>query len=149
MFSGNVKMAFGSVRRARWRSLMTMFGIIVGITSVVTIVSLGEGVKRQMVSQIDHLGPNVITIRPGKVVTRRDGEITKVNLTSLFGGGTLSEKDLTTTQKTEGVKVAVPTNVVAADVTADGVDFYAMDPATFAQTSSISIGIGGGISIGG
>jgi len=43
------------------------------------------------------------------------------------------------------------TTVVTEPVkwTADGVDFYAMDPATFAQTSSISIGIGGGISIGG
>lgn len=47
--------------------------------------------------------------------------------------------------------VASWTTVVTEPVkwTADGVDFYTMDPATFAQTSSISIGLGGGISIGG
>lgn len=120
MFSGNIKMALGSIRRARWRSFLTMLGVIIGIAAVVTIVSLGEGVKRQMVSQINHLGPHVVTIRAGSIVSRdKMGTVKKVNVTALFGGGTLSEKDLTTAQKTDGIKVAVPANLVTATVTAD------------------------------
>ena len=124
MFSGNVKMAVDSIRQARWRSLLTMLGIIVGITSVVTIVSLGEGVKQQVAGQINHLGTNLITVRSGKAVNRdASGKITSVNFTNLFSGNTLSEKDLEVVQKTSGVKIAVPTSVVSGTANFDGTDY--------------------------
>src|SRR6185436_5615284 len=114
MFSGNVKMAIDSIRQARWRSLLTMLGIIVGITSVVTIVSLGEGVKQQVAGQINHLGTNLITVRSGKAVNRdANGKITSINFTNLFSGNTLTEKDLEVIKKTSGVRIAVPTSVVS------------------------------------
>jgi hypothetical protein len=41
MISEYFKMALSSIRGAKFRSGLTMFGIIVGVSSVVTIVSLG------------------------------------------------------------------------------------------------------------
>ena len=43
IYSGNVKSAWYSLRASRVRSFFTMLGVIIGITSVVTVVSLGTG----------------------------------------------------------------------------------------------------------
>ena len=119
MFRGNLKMAFGSLKSARWRSLLTMFGIIVGVVSVVTTVSLGEGIKHQLLGQISHSGSDLITVRPGKIVSRdSSGAIQKVNLTYAysFGGGSLSEGDINTVAQTNNVKQSSPIGLLAVGV---------------------------------
>jgi putative ABC transport system permease protein len=106
---GNVKMAVAALRSSRWRSLLTMLGIIIGVLSVITTVSLGEGIKQRIVGQITRSGPDLITVRPGRIVTRdQHGSITSVNLLSAFNLGSLSEDDLHTIQNTKDVKEAVP-----------------------------------------
>lgn len=109
IFRGDVKHALASIRGARWRSLLTMLGVIIGVMSVVVTVSLGQGVKQQTVGQINHLGPNLITVRPGRIVNRDDaGRISSVNLLSLFGTSALTENDLNVIRNTKGVKTVVP-----------------------------------------
>jgi ABC-type antimicrobial peptide transport system permease subunit len=119
---GNIKTAIASVRAAKWRSLLTMMGIIIGIVSVVTVVSIGEGVKKQVVSQINNRGSDLITVRPGQLVNRNtSGEITGVNLFSgLTATGALSDKDVDAIRKTKGVKQAVPLSIVAGTIVYDG-----------------------------
>lgn len=119
MFGGYVKMALGSLRSSKWRSMLTMLGIIIGVVSVVTTVSLGEGVKQQVIGQINRLGTDLITVRPGNIVTRdTQGNITKVNIVNSygFGGGSLSERDYATIQKTPGIKYAVPISLISGGV---------------------------------
>lgn len=97
MFSGNYALALRVIRQSKWQSFFTMFGIIVGIVSVVTIVSLGEGIKQQVVKQVNQLGSDLVTVRPGNVVTRnKSGDITGVNPSYAygFGSGTLNEEDV-------------------------------------------------------
>ncbi len=109
----NLKMAITSLRQTKWRSFLTMLGIIIGVASVITTVSLGEGIKQQVVGQINHLGADLITIRPGKTLNRdANGNITGVNLFSAIGAATLTEADLKVVQETSGVKVAVPLSIV-------------------------------------
>jgi putative ABC transport system permease protein len=103
-----------------------MFGIVVGIVSVVTTVSLGEGIKRQVLSQTNHVGGNLLTVRPGNIVQRdKNNAITKVNpaLAYGFGNGSLSESDITVVHKTEGVKDASPLSLLNAGVNS-GTDRY-------------------------
>lgn len=116
---GNVKTAIASVRAAKWRSFLTMMGVIIGIVSVVTIVSIGEGIKHQVVSQINHLGKDLVTVRPGQLVNRNaKGQITGVNLFSGYTTtGALSDKDVAAIKKTKGVKRAVPLSIVAGPIT--------------------------------
>lgn len=101
-----------------------MLGIIIGVSSVLIIVSLGEGVKRQVVEQINHLGPDLITVRPGKAVSRDEaGTVQSVSLLTTFGGGSMSESDLEIIRLTPNVKVAVPISVVPGLARVDSREF--------------------------
>ena len=75
MILTNVKMALSSIRANRIRSFLTMLGVIIGVTSVVMTVSIGEGVKNQVLGQISKLGSNIITIQPGKPGVDSSGKI--------------------------------------------------------------------------
>ncbi|PKM80813.1 MAG: hypothetical protein CVU89_11740 [Firmicutes bacterium HGW-Firmicutes-14] len=48
------------------RSLLTMLGVIIGVGSVITLVSIGEGVRASVSEQIQGLGSNIILVTPGK-----------------------------------------------------------------------------------
>lgn len=61
-FSRLLKMAISSVWANKMRSFLTMLGIIIGISSVIVLVGMGEGTKQQVASQIESLGTNLITI---------------------------------------------------------------------------------------
>lgn len=111
MSNSNVRMALSSLRSARWRSLLTMFGIIIGVIAVVITLSIGEGVKRQITDQLDRLGQNVIVVRPGGSTTRAN---TYVGAAGVFAGLTtspLTASDLAAVKNAPGVKAAVPLGV--------------------------------------
>jgi putative ABC transport system permease protein len=50
------------------RSFLTMLGIIIGVASVIALMSIGKGTTNQVLSNIESLGSNLITIRPGGTV---------------------------------------------------------------------------------
>ncbi len=120
MINVNTRMALASIGSARWRSFLTMLGVIIGVLSVVTIVSLGEGVKQQLGAQVKRSGQDLLTVRGGHLATRSNqGKITSVNLLNLFGGNALSDSDLQTIQKVPGLKLVAPFAVVAGVPQAD------------------------------
>lgn len=57
-----IKMAVHNIMANKGRSFLTMLGIIIGIASVIAIVSVGEGTKNQMNSEIDDIGGGQIAI---------------------------------------------------------------------------------------
>lgn len=63
---GNVRMALSNIKNTRWRSGATMFGVIVAVVPVLTILGIGEGVKRQVVEQVKSFGSDVMLVRPGE-----------------------------------------------------------------------------------
>jgi len=65
-FSEAFKMALISMTSHRMRTLLTMLGIIIGITSVVSVVALGQGARQKVISDISAMGTNVIDVMPGK-----------------------------------------------------------------------------------
>lgn len=124
MVTGNFKMAFDSIRSAKMRSFLTMLGIIIGVVSVVTIVSIGEGVKHQISGQISNLGPDLITIKPGKTVSRdSSGHISGVNFLTSFAGSALTENDLKVITDSPDVKTVVPLSFVTGAPRVDNKDF--------------------------
>jgi putative ABC transport system permease protein len=54
--------ALQSVKANKMRSFLTMLGIIIGISSVITIVSIGQGGKEAIMGEFDDLGTNVINV---------------------------------------------------------------------------------------
>lgn len=116
---GNVRMALASIRGAKWRSMLTMLGVIIGIVSVVMVVGIGEGVKQSIAHQVDQFGKDLITVRPGNVKTDRGHGITSTDL--FFGLNSVSGltgRDLAVVKKSEHVRVAAPLSLVPGEVKA-------------------------------
>ncbi len=58
------KIAIRALLNNKTRSLLTMFGIIIGVASVITMLAIGEGSKKSIQSTIEGMGSNMITIFP-------------------------------------------------------------------------------------
>ena len=58
----NVQMALDAVWTNRFRSMLTILGIVIGITTVVTVASLLTGLRKGVVTFFDELGPDNIFI---------------------------------------------------------------------------------------
>jgi putative ABC transport system permease protein len=54
-----------AVRAHRLRSILTMLGIVIGISSVILTVGLGQGAQDQVRQQISALGSNLLIVSPG------------------------------------------------------------------------------------
>ncbi len=68
-FKELIKLSLGAVFSYRLRSFLTALGITVGITAVVLLTSLGEGVHRFVLAEFTQFGTNLIGIAPGKTTT--------------------------------------------------------------------------------
>jgi putative ABC transport system permease protein len=67
-----IKLSINALRKNVLRTLLTMLGIIIGIASVIIIMSLGEGTTASIVDRISSFGANNVTISPGR---RRMGPV--------------------------------------------------------------------------
>jgi putative ABC transport system permease protein len=47
------------------RSILTVLGVVIGVASVITLMSIGRGTEAEILSNIQSLGSNLVTIRPG------------------------------------------------------------------------------------
>ena len=57
-----VKIAFRGILDNKLRSFLTMLGIIIGVTSVIALVSIGQGATAKVTEQIQSLGSNLLTV---------------------------------------------------------------------------------------
>ncbi|CQR23325.1 ABC transporter ATP-binding protein [Yersinia enterocolitica] len=57
-------MAWRSLLGHRIRAFLSMLGIIIGISSVVSSMAVGEGARQQILSEISQLGTSTLDIRP-------------------------------------------------------------------------------------
>ncbi len=66
LFSENFKIALRALRANKLRSILTMLGIVIGVATVVALLSIGKGATASITSQIQSNGSNLLTISPGK-----------------------------------------------------------------------------------
>ncbi|MBP5742675.1 MAG: ABC transporter permease [Paludibacteraceae bacterium] len=59
------KIAFKALSNNKFRTFLTMLGIIIGVASVITMLAIGQGSKRSIQQQISEMGSNMIMINPG------------------------------------------------------------------------------------
>ena len=62
----NFKVAVGTLRGNPLRSFLTALGVVIGVSAVIVMVSIGEGAKVQVTSQIQALGSNLLMITAGR-----------------------------------------------------------------------------------
>lgn len=61
-FSESFKIAINSIKANWMRSLLTMLGIIIGVSSVILIIGAGTGARDYIVSMIEDMGSNAVSI---------------------------------------------------------------------------------------
>jgi len=61
-------LALRSVRRNLLRSFLTILGIVIGVSAVITMVTLGNGATQAIKTQISGLGTNLLMVSPGQRV---------------------------------------------------------------------------------
>jgi putative ABC transport system permease protein len=102
-FSDLLKEAFRSLLSNKLRSGLTILGIIIGITAIIAMLSIGEGAKRQLAQSIENVGSNQLNVLPGFIQPGR-GIVSA-------GRGTaqsLKMRDVDVIKKIEGVKAVSP-----------------------------------------
>lgn len=66
MFWNTLMLAFREIKRNLMRSILTMLGIVIGVSAVITMVTLGNGATASVAKQIANLGSNLIIVTPGQ-----------------------------------------------------------------------------------
>lgn len=69
--SDAIKTSYKSLLYSKTRSFLTILGIVIGIASVILLMSLGQSVQQLVLGQIQGVGSNLIFIIPGKTTGSR------------------------------------------------------------------------------
>src|SRR5690606_16477820 len=60
-----ILVALGALRANKLRSFLTMLGIVIGVSAVITMVALGRGAQNAVEDRIASLGTTLLTVQPG------------------------------------------------------------------------------------
>ena len=110
MLFNTLLLALRSIRRNLMRSFLTILGIVIGVSAVITMVTLGNGATMAVQNQISGLGTNLLQVRPGQ----RMGP---------GSGGAPSFKDVDAdaiAQQIGGIRAVAPEGRTGATVVAGG-----------------------------
>ena len=66
LFSENFQIALRALRANKMRSLLTILGIVIGVATVVALLSIGKGATADITSSIQSNGSNLLTVSPGR-----------------------------------------------------------------------------------
>ncbi|MEN6337264.1 MAG: ABC transporter permease [Phycisphaerales bacterium] len=66
MFWNTFLLALREIRRNLMRSFLTVLGIVIGVASVITMVTLGKGATQQVATSIASMGSNLLMVTPGR-----------------------------------------------------------------------------------
>jgi ABC-type antimicrobial peptide transport system permease subunit len=114
-----MKAGWNSLKTAKLRSFWTMLGVIIGVASVITVVSIGEGVKQQISGELKHLGADLISVRPSDIRAGGSTAGTSSLLAGLPFSGNLTGNDVAAVSRTKGVVASAPLSVVTGNVSGD------------------------------
>ncbi len=90
-------LAFNNLKRRRLRSWLTMIGIFIGIAAVISLISLGQGLKDTISEQFEMMGANKLVVMPGS----EDGF-----MGGMASADKLTQRDLEIIRNVRGVELA-------------------------------------------
>lgn len=122
------------------RTSLTALGIVVGVAAVVTLTSLGNGIRESVAGQITDLGPNLITVMPGSGAAPGNGPPDGGPLAAA-AASTLTAEDAKNVAGLPSV-TAVSSNVATGGlVEGKTVQFSGVDP-SFEQIRTLDLAAG-------
>ncbi len=66
MIWNSVILAIREIRRNLLRSSLTSLGVVIGVSAVITMVTVGNGATKKVKEEVESLGSNLLIIRPGQ-----------------------------------------------------------------------------------
>ena len=109
-----IKTALRSLHANIFRTVLTLLGVIIGVAAVVAMLAIGEGSRRDIVSNIEKMGSNMLFVRPGAPGTRMRGDavatLTIADAKAIAGN-------------VDNVKAAVPTRDGQATLRIGSIDY--------------------------
>jgi len=88
LFFDTLKISLNSLWSNKVRSGLSLLGIIIGILTISSLLSIAFSVRKEIVRSIEGLGTNLVIVVPGKI--QKGGGF---NVSSSMGASTLTEKD--------------------------------------------------------
>ncbi|MDO8561240.1 MAG: ABC transporter permease [bacterium] len=91
-----VRIALAGLKTNKTRSALTILGIVIGVTAIIMVVSLGQGAKDLILGQIQGIGARTIGIVPGRLPTGPTDVLATLT-------ASLKERDLAALEREENV----------------------------------------------
>jgi putative ABC transport system permease protein len=135
-FAEAIKVALEALKANKTRSFLTMLGIIIGVSSVILLISIGSGLKTYITEQLEGLGADSLFVIPGELEfgagggggggtpgagvanskftfdhindLEREGKTIKTVMAYTENNGTMGYKGKTTVTQVSGVGVDYP-----------------------------------------
>ena len=98
MINDYFNFAFNNLKRRKLRAWLTVLGIIIGISAVVSLISIGQGFQKAIDDQFQSMGVDKIIITPGGTFYGLGESVTA-----------LTDKDLNAIRKVRGVNAITET----------------------------------------
>lgn len=115
-----VRTGLEAVQAHRMRSVLTMLGIIIGVSSVIVTVGLGQGAQDEVREQIDSLGSNLLVVSPGSTTSSAGvrGGFGSASTLTLADALAIADSDVV-----PDVAAVAPTTTASVAVVGDGTNW--------------------------
>ena len=97
-FKENISIAIYSIRTHLMRSLLTMLGVIIGVFSVIAVITIGNGGRDYIVGMVRDMGQNLVNV--------------KVDITKVDASQYITRVDIAKIKQLENVEYVSPQNIV-------------------------------------
>ncbi|OGM27096.1 hypothetical protein A2962_03265 [Candidatus Woesebacteria bacterium RIFCSPLOWO2_01_FULL_39_61] len=114
------KSALEDFRRNKVRTFLTSLGIMIGVLSVVLLISLGLGLKNYLKQQFESLGANLIIIFPGNISSSEEGGGLANFGAGFAGGANFDERDYESLKRSVEADYVVPLFMKSSVVESNG-----------------------------
>lgn len=126
-------MAVDGIKERKFRVSLNVLGILIGISAIVALLSLTNGVSISISEQLEVLDPQTITVTPGSFMGPAQGE-----QGANIGAATLTLRDIDRIERIFGVALATPviSNTVEIQISgySDAVTVVGIIPEEYIQT---------------
>ncbi|WP_412535059.1 MacB family efflux pump subunit [Ochrobactrum sp. AN78] len=116
-----VKMAMRALRANIFRTILTLLGIVIGVSSVVTMLAIGTGAQNSILDRINAMGTDLVLIRPSMPGFRGSGSV-----------ATLVPEDADAILQLPNIKTAVPEVTGSVTLRRGNVDYQSQANGTVA-----------------
>ncbi|PAF34053.1 hypothetical protein CHH69_17890, partial [Terribacillus saccharophilus] len=106
-----IRIAFKSIIGHKLRSVLTVLGLIIGVSATTVIIGLGQIAENSLTKQFLNSGENIITINYNPVPRQEDYNASEIDYEM---SPTITEQDITELRRSDDIKTLILSNSTTA-----------------------------------